>query len=328
MNRIATAALGGLAGVAMSLGVAQGQANAQEVTLSAVSAFAEGTNFSRNFETFIERVNEAGKGVVQIDYKGGGGAVMNPFQLGDAIRSGVVDIGNLPGAFYTRLVPEIDAAKLSAFTITEERQTGAWAYMNELHKQKMNAYHLARQKDCVPFHLYLNKPIDKPDLSGLKIRVTPIYRPFTDALGATSIQTAPGDVYTALERGTVDGYGWPSQGVFDLGWHEVTRYRVDPPFFRAAVEFLVNLDTWNRLNDEQKNVLQTAAAYVEGLCEQDRVQSAAELKRQEEEAGIQVIEFTGADRQAYLEMAYEAGWAEVIATNPETGPRLRELLSE
>jgi len=314
--------------VAGSLAPAAQMAQAAEVTLSAVSAFAEGTNFSRNFEAFIDKVNETGKGVVQIDYKGGGGKVMNPFQLGDAIRTGVVDIGNLPGAFYTKLMPEADVFKLSDYTITEERKNGAWAYVNGLHQQRMNAYHLARQKDCVPFHLYLNKPVGSMDLKGFKIRVTPIYRAFFKSMGADMIRTKPGDVYTAMERGTVNGYGWPSQGIFDLGWHEVTKYRVDPPFYRASVEVLANLDSWNKLDDAQKKVLGEAAAFMEGMCGADQAQSARELERQVKEAGIEVIDFKGAEGKKYLGQAYEAGWAEFVKANPETGPKLKDLLSK
>ena len=73
-----------------------------------VVALADGTTFSRNFQRFIDEVNARGKGVVQIEYRGGGGKVMNPFQLADAIKSGVVDVGNLPGAFYTKLMPEAE----------------------------------------------------------------------------------------------------------------------------------------------------------------------------------------------------------------------------
>ena len=40
--------------------------------------------------------------------------------------------------------------------------------------------------------------------------------------------TAPGEVYTALERGVIDGYGWPIHALFDLNWQEKTKYRVDP----------------------------------------------------------------------------------------------------
>ncbi|WP_227421452.1 TRAP transporter substrate-binding protein DctP [Pacificispira spongiicola] len=319
--------LSAVAGLAFAATAFTAPAQAEEVTLNAVSGFAEGTIFSRHFEEFIDMVNETGKGQVQISYKGGGGKVINPFELGDAVRSGVVQIGNLPGAFYTKLLPEIDAVKMSEYTITEERENGAWAYMNDLHMQKMNVYHLARQTECIPFHLYLNKPIDSPDLTGLKIRVTPIYRAFFTALGATAIQTKPGDVYTALERGAVDGYGWPSQGIFDLGWAEVTKYRVDPSFYRSSVEFIINLDAWNGLDEAQKKVLQDAAFEIEKGCEAEKVKSAAELKRQEE-AGIQVISFTGADAEKYLETAREAGWAEFIKTNPENGEKIKGLLTK
>ena len=44
------------------------------------------------------------------------------------------------------------------------------------------------------------------------MRITPDYRDFFQTLGATVVQTPPGEVYTALERGVVDGYGWPSPG--------------------------------------------------------------------------------------------------------------------
>ena len=119
----------------------------------------------------------------------------------------------------------------------------------------MNAHLPGALVDDNPFHLYLNKPIVGPDLTGLKIRITPVYRDFFQALGATVVQTPPGEVYTSLERGVVDGYGWPITGIFDLGWHEKTKYRVDPGFYTAEVSILVNKTAWDKLNDAQKAVL-------------------------------------------------------------------------
>ena len=55
-----------LAAVAATL-LAAGTAFAQEVTLRAVTSFAEKTQFSKNFERFIDRVNETGKGQVRIN---------------------------------------------------------------------------------------------------------------------------------------------------------------------------------------------------------------------------------------------------------------------
>ena len=104
-------------------------------------------------------------------------------------------------------------------------RTAATTIWQGLYDQKMNAVLLARHIDDNPFHLYLTKPITKSDLTGLKLRITPVYREFFQALGATVVQTAPGEVYTALERGVVDGYGWPITGIFDLGWHEKTKFQ-------------------------------------------------------------------------------------------------------
>jgi TRAP-type C4-dicarboxylate transport system substrate-binding protein len=92
-----------LAGLAVLLSASP--ATAQEVTLRAVSAFAEGTEFSRNFERFIEKVNADGKGSIRINYIGGPRAVP-PFEVGNAVRTRVVDIANVTGAFYTNLMPE------------------------------------------------------------------------------------------------------------------------------------------------------------------------------------------------------------------------------
>src|SRR6266513_139751 len=73
-------------------------ASAEEITLRAVSAFAEGTEFSRNFERFIDKVNADGKGLIKINYIGGPRAVP-PFEVGNAVRTRVVDIANVTGIF-------------------------------------------------------------------------------------------------------------------------------------------------------------------------------------------------------------------------------------
>src|SRR5438270_2684420 len=128
---------------------------AQEVTLRAVTSFAEGTQFSKNFERFIEKVNTDGKGVLRINYIGGPRA-MPPFEVGNAVRTRVIDMANVTGAFYSNLVPESDAFKLLGKPMDEQRRNGTWAALNQLHNQKLNAYYLARQFHNVPFHIYLN----------------------------------------------------------------------------------------------------------------------------------------------------------------------------
>lgn len=298
-------------------------AGAQEVTLRAVSAFAEGTEFAKHFERFIAKVNQDGKGTVQINYIGGPRAVP-PFEVGNAVRTRVVDIANVTGAFYTNLMPEADGFKLIAKPMSAQRADGTWDFVNQLHNQKLNAWFLARQFHNVPFHIYLNKKIDKLDFTGLKIRVTPVYKDIVEALGGTAITTAPGEVYTALERGAVDGYGWPVTGIFDLGWDKVTKFRLDPAFYSVEVNVLVNLDAWKSLNDRQKKVLNDAALWLEGLDAEKAAAITAERQRQAA-AGIQPIDFGPAVSQAFLKKANDVAWQSVIRKAPETGARLRRL---
>ncbi len=301
--------------------------DAQEVSLRGVSAFTEKTTYSRGFERFIERVNEAGKGVVQIQYIGGPKA-MPPFEVGNALKNGVVDLANATGAFYTNLMPEADAWKLTQRPMSELRKNGGYDYMAGIYAQKMNAVFLARVVDNNPFHLYLNKRISGPDLAGLKLRITPVYRDFFQALGATVVQTAPGEVYTALERGVVDGYGWPITGIFDLGWNERTKYRVDPGFYSAEVAILINKNAWDKLNDKQKAVLKKAAEQGEAEAAADFAKANAADTERQAKAGIETIKFDESGAKQYYDRAYEAGWAGIIRQSPESGPKLKVFFSK
>jgi TRAP-type C4-dicarboxylate transport system substrate-binding protein len=309
--------------VALAAAVSTTPALSQEVTLRAVSAFAEGTQFSKNFERFIEKVNQDGKGVIQINYIGGPRAVP-PFEVGNAVRARVIDMANVTGAFYTNLMPEADAFKLLGKPMSEQRRNGTWDYVNQLHNQKLNSWYLARQFHNVPFHIYLNKPIDKLDFTGLKIRVTPVYRDVVQALGGAPITTAPGEVYTALERGVVDGYGWPITGIFDLGWEKVTKFRVEPAFYSVEVNVLVNQDAWKGLNDAQRKLLSDAAQWLEALDAENEAVIKAERDRQAA-TGIKALAFDAAASKAFVQRANDVAWESVIKRAPETGAKLRQL---
>ena len=310
-----------LAGLAVLISASP--AAAQEITLRAVSAFAEGTEFSRNFERFIEKVNADGKGSIRINYIGGPRAVP-PFEVGNAVRTRVVDMANVTGAFYTNLMPEADGLKLNGKPMSEQRANGTWEFINQLHNQKLNSQYLARQFHNVPFHIYLNKKIEKIDFSGLKIRVTPVYRDVVEALGGAPITTPPGEVYTALERGVVDGYGWPITGIFDLGWEKVTKFRMEPPFYSVEVNVLVNLDAWKSLNNAQRALLNNAALWLEGRDDEQEAIIKAERERQTE-ASIQPLDFGPAAAKGFLDRAYDVAWASVIKRAPETGAKLRQF---
>src|ERR1700716_3513031 len=239
-------------------------APAQEVTLRLVSAFPENQFYVKRTVEWIEKLNKEGKGVLQINFIGGPKAIPT-FEVGKAVQTGVVDIGFSTGAFYTNVMPEADILKLSETSAAEQRKNGGYELINKIWAEKANMRYLAKVVEFTPFHLYLNKKIDKPDLTGLKIRITPVYRDFFAALGANVVTTPPGEVYSALERNVVDGYGWPIGGIFDLNWNEKTKYRVDPGFYDAEVSIVMNLDAYRRLTPKQKAFLDRQALALEAM---------------------------------------------------------------
>jgi TRAP-type transport system periplasmic protein len=321
MNTLRKAALAALAAVLF----APALASAQEITLRMVSAFAENSIYVVRLQKWIQKVNAEGKGTLQINFIGGPKAIPT-FEVGNAVKTGVVDIALSTGAFYTNLMPEADALKLGQISIAEQRKNGAFALINEIWNKKANMYYLGRPVEFQPFHLYLNKKIDKPDLTGIKIRVTPVYRDFFIALNANVVTTPPGEVYTALERGVVDGYGWPIGGIFDLNWHEKTKFRVDPGFYIAEVSVVMNLDSWKKLTPKQRDYLQKQMLASEAENDFWKRDNEEETRRQAA-AGIQTIKFDAATSKQYLDKAYEVGWASAIKASPEYGPKLKQLLS-
>src|SRR5437588_6190720 len=140
-------------------GLSPALATAQETTLRAVSAFAENTQYVKTFEGFMQKLNAEGKGQLQINFIGGPKA-MPPFEVGNAVRTGVVDLALTTGAFYTNIMPEADALKLTQLPATELRKNGGHDLINKIWNEKANMVYLARITDYSPFHLYLTKKID------------------------------------------------------------------------------------------------------------------------------------------------------------------------
>src|SRR2546428_1899865 len=299
-------------------------ASAQEVTLRVVSAFPENQYYVKRTVEWIDKANKEGKGVLQMNFIGGPKAIPT-FEVGNAVKTGVVDMALTTGAFYTNLMPEADPLKLAEVSAAEQRRNGAYDLINQIWQEKANMYYLPRVVEFTPFRLYFNNKIDKPDFTGLKIRITPVYRDFFQSMGAAVMTTAPGEVYTALERGVIDGYGWPIHALFDLNWQEKTKFRVDPGFYNAEVSLVVNLDRWKSLPPAARDFLTRQALAYEGQNEVWKSYNQSEAQRQAE-AGIPTISFDAETSRKYVQQANEVGWASIIKTCPQYGPHLRRLL--
>ncbi len=314
------------AALALGLSAASGLVLAQEVTLKLGTGFAENSMYVKRLLDWAAKVNAEGKGQLQINFIGGPKAIPT-FEVGKSVRSGVIDLALNTGAFYTNVMVESDFLKLTQMPIAEQRKNGAFEAINAVWNERGGMQYLGRFVENQPFHIYLTKRIDKPDLTGLKIRITPVYRDFFQALGATVITTAPGEVYTALERGVVDGYGWPIGGIFDLAWHEKTKFRVEPAFYDAEVSIIMNLQSWNKLNPAQRALLtRSIIAFEAGNTYWN--QYAAEESDRQTKAGIQTIRFDEATARAFRERAYEVAWAAAAKQSPDVAARFRPLFTK
>ena len=299
---------GALAGTILIGNVAQAQD-----TISAVHAFPETLIYTQSFLSFVDKVNEAGEGVVQIEVRGGPEAI-GMMQQPDAVRDGIVDMVYTPGSFYGGAVPEKDAMVASNLTAVETRENGGTDLMDQIHQEKMGVKYLGWFDSGVCYNLWTR---DEPsfdadgnlEVEGLKLRGNAVYNAFfTNYLQAQVIDLPTGEVYSALQRGVVDATGWTQIGLIDLKWNEFLNYRIEPCFFSTDLGVIVNLDKWDSLSDESKQILQDVAIQHE----KDSVE-ALRGKRDEDfaaldEAGMTVVSLEGEAKANYLAAARETTW--------------------
>ncbi len=106
------------------------------------------------------------------------------------------------------------------------------------------------------FHALLKEEV-KPgqDLNGRKIRGVPTYKGFAEPLGASLITLQGGEIYGALQRGTIDGVFWPVIGAIDFKWYEQAKFMLRPRWGTSYHFLLANLDRFNKLEPELRAVL-------------------------------------------------------------------------
>ncbi|WP_394427239.1 TRAP transporter substrate-binding protein DctP [Vreelandella stevensii] len=281
--------------------------------ITAVHAFPPSLIYTQSFLEFVDKVNERGEGVVQINVRGGP-EVIGLSEQPDAVRNGVVDMAYTAASFYAGTVPERDAMVASNTNAIFARDNGGIDLLNEIHQAKMGTYYLGWFDSGVSYNLYtINEPtIDAEgnlSVSGLRLRSNPVYDAFfQDYLGAQPISLPTTDVYAALERSVVNATGWTQIGLKDLNWDRFLNYRVDPAFFSTDMGVIVNLDKWNQLSPEAQEILQEVAIEHE-RDSAEKLSALAEEQQAELEAdGMQVITLEGEVGERYAEAAREATW--------------------
>jgi TRAP-type C4-dicarboxylate transport system substrate-binding protein len=301
-------------------------AHAEDV-LSATTALPKNLTYSVSFLKWVDRVNTQGKGVVRIDYRGGPEAIPM-FEQGAAVRNGVVDMIHTPSNYYAGQVPETDAIIAGTVPPTETRKNGGFDLLNQIHQKRMNAYLLGYFEAMQNFHIYLRNPPKfksdgMVDLAGVKLRGTPIYREFFTTLGATFVNIAPAEVYTALERGAVDGVGWPRIGLMDASWDKFLKYRLDPGFYNVDLTVLVNLDKWKKLSPQSRALLEKLAIEYEAESIRNNIEKAAEEDAELKRRRVQFVAMQPAAGRAFLDLAYKVAWDRMKGRDPTNVEALR-----
>jgi TRAP-type C4-dicarboxylate transport system substrate-binding protein len=308
-----------------------GPAKAEQITLKALTAWSKNLSDNKSLDFFLESVGQqvAKKypGELKINLVGGPEAVKTTDQV-QAAQTGMVDIVHTTNAYYVHLLPEVDAMKLTELRPWEERASGAWAFYNDLHEKKLGLYFLGRIGTDLPFSLYLNKPIKTADLRGFNIRVSPMYLQLIKGLGGNPVVIPPTEVYTALERNVVDGYCWPTVGIRDSGWEKLTKYIVEPSFYSGPHPMVMNLKTWNGLPRKFQDVITEAAMEAERKIVAYYIEEIKKEISLLKQAGLQVIDLPPAEKEKFLKIAQDEGWKDILAKCPETGPKLRALLTK
>ncbi len=311
------------------VGAAMSAAAAAEITLSGASCFPIGSPVSKPFEAVVNEINKRGKGVVQIKMVGGAPAIGSPFTLTQKTAKGAYDIVGCTEAYFGNVLPEAPVFRFAEKPYADLRKNGGIDYMQKLMHAK-GLHFIARHHDFGNFHLWLNQPISKPDLTGLHLRVSPVYTAFFKSLGATVQTSNIAQVYTYMENGTVKGYGWPALG-WVPSWVKVTKYRVEPGFYNSTLHTLANQKKWNSLTQAQRDLLSKVTLEFEARSEPNSPELNAALKKQNAwtlSKGLKAITFTGADSEKWLKAASDAGWKEVLDRSPEHGPKLKKLFSK
>src|SRR5258706_4138089 len=256
-------------------------------TISATHVFPASLIYSRSCLEFVKKANEAGKGEFAIQVRGGPEAIGMMEQPG-AVRSGVVDMVYSPCAFYAAVVPECDAVSASSIDGPTARKNGGTELLNQIHQKRMGTVFLGWVDSGIRFNLWSTREpkfdaAGQIDIKGFKVRGNPIYNAFlTNYLGAQVINLNSSELYTALERGTVDITAWTQIGLMDLNWDRYIKYRILPEFFSTDLMILVNQKKWNSLSAKTREILQRTAIEHETASLQElqalRVKERTELE--------------------------------------------------
>jgi len=275
-------------------------------------------------ETIPKYISEATDGKFQIQ-SFAAGEIVPALQVLDAVQSGTVEMGHTAMYYFIGKDPTWALFCATPFGLNA-RQQNAWYHDGEGTKliddfgTKFNVHCLSAGNTGCQMGGWFNKELKEPaDLKGLKMRIGGWAGKTLGKLGVVAQQIAGGDIYPALEKGTVDAAEWV--GPYDdekLGFYKVVKFYYYPGWWEGGTTLhqLVNLAKWNELPKSYQAIVTAAAAYanVEVQARYDARNPQA-LKRLVA-AGTQLRSFSQPILEACLKASNEVN-AETSAVNAD-----------
>jgi TRAP-type mannitol/chloroaromatic compound transport system substrate-binding protein len=275
-------------------------------------------------EAFSKAVAEATDNRFQIQVFAGG-EIVPGLQALDAASNGTVEMCHTASYYYFSKDPTFAFGTAIPFGMNQ-RMMDAWmfygggeALMNEFY-QKFNVIGFPAGNTGAQMGGWFRKEIKTvDDLKGLKMRIGGFAGRVIARLGVVPQQLAGGDIYPALEKGTLDAVEWV--GPYDdekLGFHKVARYYYYPGWWEGGpmLHNFVNIAKWNELPKSYKSIVQSACHVANTLMQAKYdAQNPAALKRLVA-GGAQLRPFSQAILDASLKAANVA-YAETSASNPD-----------
>jgi TRAP-type mannitol/chloroaromatic compound transport system substrate-binding protein len=218
-------------------------------------------------ETFTRYMSEATDGKFQIQAFAAGELVPG-LQALDAASNGTVECAHTPTHFYFGKEPALAIGTGLPFGLNARQQHAWWhfgggdAIVNEA-LAPFNTVGLVCGNSGTQMGGWFRKEINTlDDVKGLKFRIGGLGGQLFARMGAVPQQIAPGDIYPALERGTLDAVEFV--GPYDdekLGFNKVAKYYYYPGFFEggAMLHLLINKAAWERLPKLYQNTMRMCA---------------------------------------------------------------------
>lgn len=236
--------------------------NAVAAELKLLSAYAPNFIFNvgatDNFKKNLEK-NSGGK----LKIRQFGPDVIPTFEQFQPVQSGVFDLNFTHATYHAGTIGVGVAMDATIADPVKRRTSGLFDLLDkEYNKLGMK---LIALPPVAPYHFITKEALSgqKPSLKGLKMRSNPSLQNTILALGGSPVTMAGGEVYTALQKGVIDGAAWTLVGVKDFKWQEVAGYMVRPTFGSISMMITMNLKKYNSLPPEQRKWIDEAGKQTE-----------------------------------------------------------------